>query len=539
MKKEILTEARASASTGWPQGGASTRRMPPYRYNRINHQTKDGSYVHYEVAPVPCQLGDYVSEVLSAIQARPDLRKRYFTWISWLLSHLIYHGGEAHVGKDLHIAMGAPHEDSQRKSILDALGTVVDRGGYYHGDAVNFGTCRLFRLTAQAVAMVNQATEFYVTIAEFEAPRRRPAPKKFSVTTFRERPLRLGTRIVLPETLIRVIKRLSRHGVWFDRQAALSDPAIRDDDALRTLVWRIPHGVNYARYRVARSGRLYSYEVHLQGLPKVLRKYVRPTKADRCFIFVDYASQEPRVFAHLSGDTKLQQVIDVGIYESLMASVPQLNRDEAKRVVCALIYGANANTLADDLKGEDKGTFVSDEKLAVLRQLAEAIVEWFMGFKEADGWKRRETARIVAEGQAVSALDRTARTKEGFDLTKSGTIRRGRKAKKHGGIGGAHSAGLNHLIQALCADILRRLLVALEEPLGELDACVALPIHDGLLIECPIERREEVGRVAKRLMEELPAEWLPGLRLPAEVTSWEKREPLPDDDDEVDMLTGS
>ena len=500
------------------------------------------------IAPVPREIVSLIDQILKSPKDQ-----RYRETAFCLISHLIYHGKPVEVPHMLIEKFpGAPeHRSRIRKLIkqLDRLIVIVDKrkqfkgpkfdeskaGGKHKSKAYKYG------LTDEAIKLVHGGTSFVRHYREASRAAKTPKAVKFDERAFGASPQNNGTTIKLTDEFISVVRRLASHPFYFDRVAALQDPQVLSNDKLRSVAYRYPHGLVFANYQLQRSGRLGTVSHNLQGLPKALRKYLRPPDLNREYMYFDYKSQEPRLLAYLADDDDFMNHLQGDIYTELARDV-EITRDMAKRVVCSLIYGSNRYALAKRLGGKSNGEGWKDQLDTANRALG-----WFEAkCPSTIAWIEAEVERIRQEGKAVTALDGTTRIH--FARRKDGQVRVD-AAKDESGkkVGGARGAGISHLVQGLGADLLRHLLVELETRLAPHDAQVALPIHDGLLIELPRVRaaHDFVTQIVSTTMTTLPSQRLPHLHLPAEgPITWHEASPQPhltnteDEDDDAEDAEG-
>lgn len=130
---------------------------------------------------------------------------------------------------------------------------------------------------------------------------------------------------------------------------------------------------NFVQYGTV-TGRMASNSPNLQNIPSKNKEIRKMFTADEgyCLIGCDYSAQEPRILAHMSGDTEMINAFnhDKDLYAhigSLALKVPyedclehrpdgsvnpegKKRRTKMKAIVLALMYGKGAKALAEDLK---------------------------------------------------------------------------------------------------------------------------------------------------------------------------------------------
>ena len=234
-------------------------------------------------------------------------------------------------------------------------------------------------------------------------------------------------------------------------------------------------GPNYARYRLASSGRIQSYNANLQGVPRKLRRFFYPCDEDHVFLDLDFKSQEPWIVAHLSGDKELMRVLATGDLYQVVADEFDLDRNEqAKPMVNAYNYGAGAETLGRAAAGHDDG-----QPPVWAIKLAQRFQRYMKSrFPISASWVQAQVGKIRATGQA---------------LAPGGLVRTGILP------GYAATKGVNHIVQGAGAAILHEILITLDASLDGL-GWVALPMHDGLVLQVRRDRIAEAQAIATEIM---------------------------------------
>ena len=249
----------------------------------------------------------------------------------------------------------------------------------------------------------------------------------------------------------------------------------------------------YFKQTLTTTGRLSSVEPNLQNIPirseesREIRSMFVASSKDHILIDADYSQIELRLLAHLSGDeifvkafcdgedihTKTASTV-FGVPEEL---VTKEMRRMAKVVNFGVIYGISEYGLADDLKisPRDAKMFIKnfyEKHVAVGKFMDDAIA------------KAKET------GKATTLFGRTRKM---FDINASNFMVRSR----------AERASQNMPLQGTAADIIKIAMVntfnALES--GGYKAKLIMQVHDELIVDCPIEEKEEVSALLKREME--------------------------------------
>ncbi|HUK12330.1 MAG TPA: DNA polymerase I [Thermoanaerobaculaceae bacterium] len=254
---------------------------------------------------------------------------------------------------------------------------------------------------------------------------------------------------------------------------------------------------------VAATGRLSSSDPNLQNIPvrtEMGREVRRAFVADPgdVLLAADYSQIELRVLAHMSEDPALEAAFAAGedIHRATAALVfgiaPELvgpdQRRAAKTINFGLIYGMSAFALARELgvANAEAQRFI-DAYFARLPRVREFL----------DGIK--EQARSSGK---VTTLFGRVRWISGLDSHNS-QVR-----------GNAERQAINAPVQGTAADLMKVAMIKLHGELASrrLPARLLLQVHDELILEVARDAADEVGRVAREVMESAAA-----LRVPLKV----------------------
>ena len=250
----------------------------------------------------------------------------------------------------------------------------------------------------------------------------------------------------------------------------------------------------HTRYNqaVAATGRLSSSEPNLQNIPvktafgrRIREAFVAPPGA--LILAADYSQIELRVLAHLSRDPELLDAFRTGddvhvrtakaLFGVEAAEVTREQRNRAKTVNFAVIYGQTESALARNLKIE--------------RAEAARYIEAF--FARYAGVRRflDEVVREARETGEVRTL--FGRRRVVHDLASSNrTVRFA-----------AERVARNTPIQGTSADILKRAMVTICERMREarVESRMLLTVHDELIFEVPRDEQEAMTTLVRTAME--------------------------------------
>lgn len=244
---------------------------------------------------------------------------------------------------------------------------------------------------------------------------------------------------------------------------------------------------------ITTTGRISSSNPNLQNIPirtnegRVIRKVFIPSSEDNVLVSADYSQIELRVLADISGDEKLinsfknnedihsrtaSEVFNVPIDD-----VPKEYRSRAKAVNFGIVYGISDFGLSKDLdipKAQAKEYITTYlDKYPNVKKYMNDIVEYAKenGFVKTMFNRRRYIKEIYSKNFNVrSFAERTA---------------------------------LNTPIQGSAADIIKIAMIAVDEELNKrnMKAKLILQIHDELIVDSPLEEKDEVISILKEKME--------------------------------------
>lgn len=272
------------------------------------------------------------------------------------------------------------------------------------------------------------------------------------------------------------------------------------------------------------SGRYSSSNPNFQNLPreeKRIKKCIIPRKG-KVFVGADYSQLEPRVFAYLSGDTRLLEsfqgeddfysVIGMEVWEKSDCT-PRKDgspeafgikykhlRDMSKTIALASTYGATAWQLAP-VTGKS------------IKDTQEDIDSYFEKFPSVKKFMVNSHEQGKQFGRVVNIFGRPRRIPAATRIT---TIY---GDKPHGEL--PYEArkllnlSVNHRVQSTGASIVNRAAIALYNRLKALNlkANIVVQVHDSLVVECNEKDANIVSKEMQEAMENTVV--LPGIKLEA------------------------
>ena len=215
------------------------------------------------------------------------------------------------------------------------------------------------------------------------------------------------------------------------------------------------------------------------------------------FVVADYDQMELRVAGYLSGDPNMLEVFLAGddIHAQAGALMYGVSRDDvtkAQRSVgktqnFAVLYGA----------GEDKIAQVAGTSK---RKALQLIDGYYQGFPQLEPWKHRVIAEAIRLGDRADPTIRPpivvippyGRKRRLPGLFAHPQVQRGMYNR-------AVRQAINSLVQGMASNITKMAMIELADRLPS-DSRMLAQVHDEILVECPIERRDEILELVPYVM---------------------------------------
>ena len=262
---------------------------------------------------------------------------------------------------------------------------------------------------------------------------------------------------------------------------------------------------------VTATGRLSSTEPNLQNIPvrtelgSEIRKMFVPQ--DGCvFVDADYSQIELRVLAHIAQDQHMQEAFTSGmdihtataaqVFHVAPEDVTPLMRRHAKAVNFGIVYGISEFSLAEDI--------------GVTRKEAKAYIDRYLeNYAGVRAYMKDIVAKAKQDGFVTTLFGRRRNLPE----LKSGNF----NIRSFG-----ERVALNTPIQGTAADIIKLAMLHVDRALREqkLQARLVLQVHDELIVECPIEEREQVAKLLTEQMQQVTQLSVPLLAEAKSGASW-------------------
>ena len=243
---------------------------------------------------------------------------------------------------------------------------------------------------------------------------------------------------------------------------------------------------------ITATGRISSTEPNLQNIPtrfelgKRVRKVFKPEKG-KIYLDADYSQIELRVLASISGDEHMIEAFKEGkdihkqaaskVFKTPIEEVTKEQRSNAKAVNFGIVYGISDFGLGEQLGiGRKKAKQYIEEYLeqyAGIKQFMENITEQAkeQGYVETLFHRRRYIPELKSNNYMVRQF-------------------------------GARVA-MNTPIQGTAADIMKIAMIKVYNEIKsrKLKSKIILQVHDEMMVETPIEEKEEMIKIMKKCME--------------------------------------
>ncbi len=253
---------------------------------------------------------------------------------------------------------------------------------------------------------------------------------------------------------------------------------------------------------IAATGRLSSANPNLQNIPvrtpegAEVRKAFIPRDKDHVLLASDYSQIELRLVASLSRDEGMLDAFKTGrdihtataalIFDVPFEEVTRVQRYQAKTINFAILYGAGAQRLTQELE-------ISRSEAS---QLIANYYERFTGLKE---FMSGTVEQAKEEGYVATLLGRKRSLR---DINSRSSVARAL----------AERMAMNTPIQGTAADMIKVAMIRIHKALREKNykTRMVLQVHDELVFDAP---RDEVEKVTP-LIEQLMREAIPNLDVP-------------------------
>lgn len=244
---------------------------------------------------------------------------------------------------------------------------------------------------------------------------------------------------------------------------------------------------------VTATGRLSCTEPNLQNIPikteqgRRIRKAFVSSSEDRILVGADYSQIELRVLAHLSGDNALIDAFNNGedihkltamkVFGVKSEDVTPLLRSRAKAINFGVIYGMSGFGLSENLD-------------ISMKEADNYIKDYFKKYESVKKYMDDEIKRVKSSGFSTTIFGRKRYI---GDINATNFMVR--KA--------AERLAMNSPIQGSAADIIKIAMNNVHKRIQaeSSDISLILQIHDELILEGPVEKKDFMVKILKEEME--------------------------------------
>ncbi len=262
---------------------------------------------------------------------------------------------------------------------------------------------------------------------------------------------------------------------------------------------------------ITATGRISSTEPNLQNIPtriefgKQLRKVFKPAEG-KVYIDADYSQIELRVLAHLSGDEHMIEAFKNGedihkqasskVFGIPVEEVTKEQRSSAKAVNFGIVYGISE--------------FGLGQQLGINRNKAKEYIEQYLS--EYSGVRMFMQDAIKNAKETGYSMTMYGRRREIAELKSNNYM-----VRQFG-----ERAAMNTPVQGTAADIMKIAMIKVFNELKKrgLQTKIVLQVHDEMMLEAPIEEKEEVKRLLQECMESAAILRVPLIAEVSEANNW-------------------
>ena len=243
---------------------------------------------------------------------------------------------------------------------------------------------------------------------------------------------------------------------------------------------------------ITATGRISSTEPNLQNIPtrfelgKIVRKVFKPENG-YVYVDADYSQIELRVLASISGDKHMIEAFKEGqdihkqaaskVFKTPIDEVTKEQRSNAKAVNFGIVYGISDFGLA--------------EQLGIGRKQAKAYIDEYL--TQYSGIKKFMD-NIKEEAKEKGYVETLFHRRRYIPELKSNNY----MVRQFGA-----RAAMNTPIQGTAADIMKIAMIKVYNEIKKrkLKSKIVLQVHDEMMIEAPIEEKEEIKTIIKDCMQ--------------------------------------
>ena len=262
---------------------------------------------------------------------------------------------------------------------------------------------------------------------------------------------------------------------------------------------------------ITATGRISSTEPNLQNIPtrfelgKRVRKVFKPEKG-YLYVDADYSQIELRVLASISEDKHMIEAFKEGqdihkqaaskVFKTPMEEVTKEQRSNAKAVNFGIVYGIS--------------DFGLGEQLGIGRKQAKKYIDEYLS--EYSGIKKFMD-NITEEAKEKGYVETLFHRRRYIPELKSNNY----MVRQFGS-----RVAMNTPIQGTAADIMKIAMIKVFKEIEKrgLKSKIVLQVHDEMMIETPIEEKEEIQEIVKNSMETATTLKVPLVAEISEAENW-------------------
>ena len=262
---------------------------------------------------------------------------------------------------------------------------------------------------------------------------------------------------------------------------------------------------------ITATGRISSTEPNLQNIPtrfelgKRVRKVFKPENG-KVYIDADYSQIELRVLASISGDKHMIKAFNEGkdihkqaaskVFKTPIEEVTKEQRSNAKAVNFGIVYGIS--------------DFGLGEQLGIGRKKAKEYINEYL--EQYSGIKKFMT-KITAEAKRKGYVETLFHRRRYIPELKSSNY----MVRQFG-----NRVAMNTPIQGTAADIMKIAMIKVYKEIEsrKLKSKIVLQVHDEMMIEAPIDEKEEIQEIMKECMESAMKLKVPLIAEISEAKNW-------------------
>lgn len=221
---------------------------------------------------------------------------------------------------------------------------------------------------------------------------------------------------------------------------------------------------------------------HRRPLGQAVRRAFIP-RPGWVMVKADMSQLELRIMGALSGDPILWDAyrhepakdIHAISCQGIFGFVDPEHRQIAKPFNFGTGYGQSGETMSRNIL-KDSGVYLPPSTCD------EYIAQWWTTYRGVAEWREQEWAAARARGYKQNWFGRRdyLGALDGLNRAQLEAIKR---------------EACNFPVQSTGADVVKRWMIQVDEPLRQLGATLLLQVHDELVVECPPDRVDEVGAV--------------------------------------------